>query len=366
MEKIPVGVLGATGMVGQNYISLLNNHPWFKVSYVAASPRSAGKKYAEAVARRWHHSKQCAPHVGDLIVGDANDVKCAVSAHKQGNCAFVFSALSLGKDEARALEEAYAAAGFPVISNDSAHRWTPDVPVLIPEVNPHHTDIIPAQQKNHGWEKGFIAVKPNCSIQSYMIPLHALVQAGYLVKRIIVTTMQAVSGAGYPGVPSLDIIDNIVPYISGEEEKSEREPLKIFGNIINGVFENAVMPRISAHCNRVPVIDGHLACISLGFGSKKPSIGEIKEIWESFKGLPQELKLPIAPAQPIIYREEADRPQPRKDRNLDKAMAVVVGRLRPCNILNIRFVAVSHNTVRGAAGGGILNAELLKYKGYLD
>jgi aspartate-semialdehyde dehydrogenase len=365
MSKISVGVLGATGMVGQNYISLLNNHPWFKVCYVAASPRSAGKKYAEAVAGRWHPTEKFASHVADLIVEDANDVKTAVSAHKRGKCAFVFSALSLGKNETRALEEAYAAAGIPVISNDSAHRWTPDVPVLIPEVNPHHTDIIPAQQKNHGWEKGFIAVKPNCSIQSYMIPLHALVQAGYLVKRIIVTTLQAVSGAGYPGVPSLDMIDNIVPYINGEEEKSEQEPLKIFGNIIDGVFENAVMPKISAHCNRVPVIDGHIACVSLGFGAKKPSISEIKKIWGSFKALPQELKFPMAPAQAIIYREEDDRPQPRKDRYLDKSMAVVVGRLRPCNVFDIRFTAFSHNTVRGAAGGGILNAELLKYKGYL-
>jgi aspartate-semialdehyde dehydrogenase len=366
MKKIPVGVLGATGMVGQNYIALLNNHPWFKVRYVAASSRSAGKKYAEAVANRWHHAEKYAPHVADLIVEDATDVKRAVLAHKWGKCAFVFSALALGKDETRKLEEAYAAEGIPVISNDSAHRWTPDVPVLIAEVNPHHADIIPIQQKNHGWGKGFIAVKPNCSIQSYMIPLHALVQAGYLVKRIIVTTMQAVSGAGYPGVPSLDMIDNIVPYIGGEEEKSEKEPLKIFGNIINGVFENASMPKISAHCNRVPVIDGHVACVSLGFGTKKPSINEIKEIWSSFKGMPQELQFPMAPEQPIIYREENDRPQPRKDRHADKSMAVVVGRLRPCHVFDIRFTAFSHNTVRGAAGGGILNAELLKYKGYLE
>jgi aspartate-semialdehyde dehydrogenase len=365
MRKIPVGILGATGMVGQNYISLLNEHPWFKVCYVAASPRSAGKRYDEAVAGRWQLPGTYAPHVGELVVQDANDVKCAIAAMKRKHCAFVFSALEMGKDETRALEESYAAAGIPVISNASAHRWTDDVPVLIPEVNPHHVDIIPLQRKRRGWDRGFIAVKPNCSIQSYMIPLQALIQGGFLVKRLIVTTMQAVSGAGYPGVPSLDIIDNIVPYIGGEEEKSEKEPLKIFGTIVNGVFQNAAMPKISAHCNRVPVVDGHIACISLEFGIKKPTIEEIRKIWADFKGLPQELNFPMAPQQPIIYREEDNRPQPRKDRDLDKAMSVVVGRLRPCNVFDVRFTALSHNTVRGAAGGGILNAELLKHRGFL-
>jgi aspartate-semialdehyde dehydrogenase len=366
MKKIPVGVLGATGMVGQQYISLLDAHPWFDVRYTAASPRSAGKKYAEAVAGRWQQEKSYSASVGKLTVQDASDVSRAVAAYKKGKLWFVFSAVEMNnKDKTRALEEEYAAAGIPVISNDSAHRWTPDVPVLIAEVNPHHTDIIPLQKKARGWDRGFIAVKPNCSIQSYMFPLHALVQAGYLVKKLIVTTMQAVSGAGYPGVPSLDIIDNIVPYIGGEEEKSEKEPLKIFGTIFNGVIQNAIMPKISASCNRVPVIDGHTACISLGFGIKKPSIPEIIAVWKSFKGLPQEAKFPTAPIQPIIYRNEIDRPQPRKDRNDDKAMAVVIGRLRSCNVLDIRFTALSHNTVRGAAGGGILNAELLKYKGYL-
>jgi aspartate-semialdehyde dehydrogenase len=364
MAKIPVGILGATGMVGQNYITLLNNHPWFEVRFAAASPRSAGKKYAQAVAGRWHLNETYAPHIGDIIVEDANDVSRAALAQKRGECAFVFSALEMGKDETRALEEAYAAAGIPVISNASAHRWTADVPVLIGEVNPHHADIIPMQQKARGWSKGFIAVKPNCSIQSYMIPLHALARAGYPAQRVIVTTMQAVSGAGYPGVPSLDIIDNIVPYIGGEEEKSEKEPLKIFGTIENGAFQNAALPKISATCNRAPIIDGHVACVSLEFAEKKPSIEEIKKIWVSFKALPQELDLPTAPKQPIIYREEENRPQPRKDRDLDKAMAVVVGRLRPCNVFDIRFTALSHNTVRGAAGGGILNAELLKHKGY--
>ena len=365
-EKIPVGILGATGMVGQQYISLLNDHPWFEVRYAAASPRSAGKKYSEAVAGRWQLTKTYAPHVGNIIVEDANDVSRAAEAFKKGGCSFVFSALEMGKDETRALEEKYAAAGIPVISNASAHRWTEDVPVLIAEINPEHTDIIPMQKKARGWDRGFIAVKPNCSIQSYMKPIHALAKAGFPVQRIIATTMQAVSGAGYPGVPSLDMLDNIVPYIGGEEEKSEKEPLKIFGSIENGVFKNAQFPKISAHCNRVPVTDGHTACISLEFADGKPSLEEIKKIWAAYKGLPQEAGLPMAPKQPIIYREEDNRPQPRKDRDADKAMAVVIGRLRPCNVFDIRFTALSHNTVRGAAGGGILNAELLKYKGFIS
>jgi len=366
-QKIPVGILGATGMVGQQYISLLNDHPWFEVSYVSASPRSAGKKYTQAVAGRWQLSTVYAPHVGDLIVEDANDVSRAVSAFKKGGCSFVFSALEMSKDETKALEEAYAAAGIPVISNASAHRWTEDVPVLIAEVNPEHTDIIPIQKKARGWDRGFIAVKPNCSIQSYMKPLHALALAGYPSKRLFVTTMQAVSGAGYPGVPSLDMLDNIVPYIGGEEEKSEKEPLKIFGSIDGGIIKNAEFPRISAHCNRVPVTNGHVACVSLEFDGKKPSsMEEIRKIWAEYKGLPQEANLPFAPKQPIVYREEDNRPQPRKDRDIDKAMAVVIGRLRPCNLFDIRFVALSHNTVRGAAGGGILNAELLKHKGFLQ
>ena len=365
MQKIPVGVLGATGMVGQQYIALLADHPWFEVRYVAASPRSAGKSYAEAVAGRWQLSRGYGKGVGDLIVADANDVQSAVAAFKKGDCAFVFSALEMSKDEIKALEEAYAAAGIPVVSNASANRWTPDVPMLIAEINPHHADIIPLQRKQRGWDRGFIVVKPNCSIQSYMTPIWALMQEGYEIKRMFVTTMQAVSGAGYPGVPSLDMIDNIVPYIGGEEEKSEQEPLKILGSIQGGAIVNAAGPIVSAHCNRVPVVDGHTACVSLEFGDKKPSIEEVRAIWSKFRALPQELKLPFAPEQPIIVREESDRPQPRKDRDADKAMAVTVGRIRPCKLFDLRFVGLSHNTVRGAAGGGILNAELLKAKGYL-
>ncbi|MDR0553283.1 MAG: aspartate-semialdehyde dehydrogenase [Treponema sp.] len=365
MAKIPVGILGATGMVGQQYIALLADHPWFEARYVAASPRSAGKKYAEAVAGRWQPTREYAPSVGGLVVEDANDVAKALAAFQRGDCAFVFSALEMGKDEIRSLEEAYAGAGIPVVSNASAHRWTSDVPMLIAEVNPQHTDIIHAQRKNRGWDRGFIAVKPNCSIQSYMTPLFALVQAGYEVKRLIVNTMQAVSGAGYPGVASLDIIDNVVPYIGGEEEKTEREPLKILGSIAGGAIQNAEEPVISAHCNRVPVVDGHTACVSLEFGAKKPSLDEVKRIWTQFRALPQELELPMAPKQPIILREEADRPQPRKDRDAGKGMAVTIGRIRPCNIFDLRFAALSHNTIRGAAGGGILNAELLKAKGFV-
>ncbi|MDR1107399.1 MAG: aspartate-semialdehyde dehydrogenase [Treponema sp.] len=366
MTKIPVGVLGATGMVGQHYLRLLKDHPWFEARYVAASPRSAGKKYREAVSGRWHAAGEPGAHVWLLQVEDAGDVSKASAALGRGDCSFVFSALEMGKDETRALEEAYASAGIPVISNSSAHRWTADVPVLIGEVNPGHAGIIPLQQKKRGWDRGFIAVKPNCSIQSYMTPLHALALAGFQAERAVVATMQAVSGAGYPGVPAIDMIDNVIPYIGGEEEKSEREPLKIFGTIEDGIFKNAEKPRISAHCSRVPVTDGHIACVSLEFGAKKPSLEEVKEIWTSFRGLPQELGLPSAPEKPIIVLEENDRPQPRRDRDTDKAMAVLAGRLRPCNVFDIRFTALSHNTVRGAAGGGILNAELLKHKGYLS
>jgi aspartate-semialdehyde dehydrogenase len=237
--------------------------------------------------------------------------------------------------------------------------------MLIAEVNPHHTDIIPIQRKNRGWDKGFIAVKSNCSIQSYTTPLWALMQKGYEVKRLLVSTMQAVSGAGYPGVPSWNMIDNIVPYIGGEEEKTEVEPLKIFGTINGDKLANAAEPKISAHCNRVPVTDGHTACVSVEFGAKKPPIEEVKKIWADFRALPQEANFPSAPERPIIVRDEADRPQPRKDRDADKAMAVTVGRIRPCPVFDLRFVGLSHNTIRGAAGGGILSAELLKHQGYL-
>lgn len=364
MKKIPVGILGATGMVGQNYVSLLKDHPRFEVSYLAASPRSAGRSYKEAVSGRWHLRRSYDRSLDSIIVEDANDISRATALAKAGNLAFVFSALEMDKNEILKLEEGYAAAGIPVVSNASANRWTEDVPMLIAEVNPDHTDIIPIQQKNRGWSAGFIAVKPNCSIQSYMTPIWALIQAGYEINRMIITTMQAVSGAGYPGVPSLDVIDNVVPYIGGEEEKSEKEPLKILGRVENGRIVNADSPLISAHCNRVPVIDGHTATVSIEFGAKKPSPEEVKAVWRKFRALPQELKLPFAPEVPIVVLDEPNRPQPAKDREVHKAMAVSTGRVRPCPVFDIRFVGLSHNTVRGAAGGGILNAELLDAKGF--
>ncbi len=368
-----VGVLGATGMVGQNYVRLLEGHPWFEVTYVAASPQSRGKSYAEAVAGRWQMASSVPAGVARLVVGDANDVGAA-----KGQCDFVFSALEMEKDATRVLEEAYAGADIPVVSNASAHRWTEDVPMLLPEINADHLDILSVQRSRRGWKKGFIVVKPNCSVQCYLTPIHALRQAGYEVKRVILTTMQAVSGAGYPGVASLDMLDNIVPYIGGEEEKSEREPLKILGKLlgvgeaggeggdkVGGGFVLDDSLQISAHCNRVPVVDGHTACVSLEFGKAKPSKEEILKIWQEFRGVPQELNLPFAPKLAIHYREEENRPQPRKDRDVENGMAVVVGRLRECPVFDVRFVALSHNTVRGAAGGGILNAELLVEKGYI-
>ncbi|MFH1789083.1 MAG: aspartate-semialdehyde dehydrogenase [Candidatus Altiarchaeota archaeon] len=360
MAKLNVGVLGATGMVGQNYIRLLENHPWFNVTYAAASPRSAGKTYEEAVAGRWQMNSRIPGKVSNLVVADAND-----PANAKDECDFVFSALEMEKQAVRGLEDAHAKEGIPVFSNASAHRWTQDVPMLIPEINADHLEIIPVQKKNRGWKKGFVVVKPNCSLQSYITPVHALRAAGFPVSSMFIATMQAVSGAGYPGVSSLDMVDNIVPYIGGEEEKSEKEPGKIFGKIKDGKFVNDESIKITAHCNRVPVVDGHTACVSLSFAGKKPSLEEIRKIWADFKSEPQKLDLPMAPAQPILYVDQANRPQPRKDRDNDKAMAVTVGRLRECQVFDIRFVGLSHNTVRGAAGGGILNAELAYKKGLL-
>jgi aspartate-semialdehyde dehydrogenase len=360
MQKLRVGVLGATGMVGQNYIRLLNDHPWFQVTYVAASPRSAGKKYVEAVAGRWLMDADIPKSVANLMVEDASNVDAA-----KAHCDFVFSAVELDKQAIKALEEAYAGNDIPVVSNNSAHRSTPDVPMFIPEINAGHVELIPIQRKNRGWKKGFIAVKPNCSLQSYLTPVYALMAAGYPIDSLVITTLQAVSGAGYPGVASWDIIDNVVPFISGEEEKTEQEPLKILGRIENSKLVNESSIKISAHCNRVPVLDGHTACVSLKFKGQKPSLEEVRKIWDEFIGEPQKLKLPFAPEKAVTYREENNRPQPRKDRDTDKGMAVTVGRLRPCPVMDYRFVALSHNTIRGAAGGAILSAELIKAKGYL-
>jgi len=358
MDRIKVGVIGATGMVGQNYIRLLKNHPWFDVAYVAASPKSAGKKYADAVAGRWLMADPIPERIRNLVVEDANLVESA-----KGKCALAFSAVELDKDSVRKLEEEYAQSGIPVVSNNSAHRSTPDVPMIIPEVNPGHTELIRIQRKNRAWEKGLIAVKPNCSIQSYVTPLFALIEAGYRIQSVIVTTLQAVSGAGFPGPASLQMIDNIIPYIKGEEEKSELEPLRILGRLQDGRIIPDDSIQISAHCNRVPVIDGHMACVSVKFRDQKPQIEEILKIWKGFSSEPQRLKLPSAPDPAIIYRDELDRPQTRMDRDAGAGMAVSVGRLRQCPVFDYRFVGLSHNTVRGAAGGAILTAELLKAKG---
>jgi aspartate-semialdehyde dehydrogenase len=359
-RKIKVGVIGATGMVGQNYLKLLQRHPWFEVVHLAASPKSAGKKYADAVAGRWHMNDDIPQAYRDIVIEDASQVYKAA-----GKCQLIFSAVEMDKKAIMALEEEYAAAGFVVVSNNSAHRTTPDVPVMVPEINHSHLDIIPQQKKQRGWKDGLLVVKPNCSIQSYMLPIYALIHAGYPIDKMIVATLQAVSGAGYPGPASIDLIDNVMPTLAGEEDKSEVEPAKILGKVAGDKIVSDTSIKISAHCSRVAVSDGHIACVSLKFAGKKPGLEDIKGIWRNFSSLPQELKLPSAPIPPIIYRDEPDRPQPSKDRDAGNGMAVTVGRLRPCNVFDIRFVGLHHNTVRGAAGGSILTAELLVAKGFV-
>ncbi len=356
IQKKRVGILGATGMVGQQYLTLIADHPWFEITHVVASASSAGKTYAEAVSGRWHMHTELPEGVGQLMVHTVDDIVAV-----QASCDFVFSALD--GDIAKEWEEKYAAAGIPVVSNASTHRTTPDVPMIIPEINPEHLAMIPIQQKNRGWDTGFIVVKPNCSIQSYMAPL-ATLHKKYHLEKVIVTTLQAISGAGHPGVSSYDIIDNVIPYIGGEEKKSEMEPRKIFGTISEKSFVDDTSFVISAHCNRVGVMDGHMACVSFSC-KEKPSKDDILLLWNTFSGEPQALELPSAPVRPIHYFEQDNRPQPRLDRDRDKAMAVSVGRLREDPILNWKFVGLSHNTIRGAAGGGVLIAELLVAKKYL-
>lgn len=356
-SKIKVGILGATGMVGQQYLELLANHPWFEVTFLASSEASAGKSFGQAIANRCYLSSKTNELFDSFPVNRVDDLTLA-----KKNCRMVFSAIS--NDAAKEFEESYAKNGISVVSNCGYHRSTDDVPILIPEVNPEHVKLINIQQKNRGWDRGFIVTKPNCSLQCYMIPLAPLHQA-YKVERLIISTMQAVSGAGYPGVPSLDVMNNIIPFIPQEEEKSESEPLKIWGQINEGIIHPAKNITISAHCNRAPVIDGHLACVSVAF-SKKPSKEEIISLWDNFKGEPQKMQLPSAPNKPIIYTQEKDRPQPRKDKDAGNGMSITVGRLRDCPVFDYRFVALSHNTIRGAAGGGILNAEYLYQQGYLE
>jgi aspartate-semialdehyde dehydrogenase len=360
-KVISVGILGATGIVGQNYIKLLESHPWFEIIDVAASPKSAGKTYKEAVSTKWHMSIPIPDNLKDLNVRDVQDFKSIPQELK-----IIFSAITMPtKEEIKEIEFKYAKSGYSIISNNSAHRWTNDVPMIIGEINHNHFDVIKIQQKNRDFPKGFVIVKPNCSVQCYMTPIYALEKAGYKIEKMIITTLQAVSGAGYPGVSSLDIVDNVIPYIEGEEEKSEKEPLKILGKVGNNGIINDDSIEISANCTRVPVVDGHTAVINLKFKDKVPPIENIKEIWKDFKSLPQELNLPSAPKHPIIYLEENDRPQPKKDRDNDKGMAITIGRLRKDTVFDIKFTALSHNTIRGAAGGAILNAELLVAKGFI-
>lgn len=354
MNKKRVGILGATGMVGQRYLTMLKDHPWFEVVHVTGSSRSAGKTYHEAIEGRWHMQADVPVSAASLFVRATEDLAAA-----QG-CDFVFSAL--GGDIAGEWEEKYAEAGIPVVSNASTHRHTPDVPMIIPEVNAHHLDMIRDQQKARGWKKGFIVTKPNCSLQSYVAPLSAL-HVEFKLRSVIITTMQAISGAGHPGVASYDILNNVIPYIGGEEQKSEMEPRKILGSFKDGAFVYDESFTISAHCNRVPTINGHMATVSFSC-EKKPSREDILERWRNFRGEPQELDLPLAPKPPIVYREEFDRPQVRLDRHAGKGMAITVGRLREDPVMQWKFVGLSHNTIRGAAGGGILIAELLHAKGY--
>jgi aspartate-semialdehyde dehydrogenase len=357
MEKLRVGILGATGMVGQQFVTHLHDHPWFAIAALAASQRSAGRPYREAVAERWAMKSALPASVAAMPVEDASDLERIGE-----KVDFVFCALSLDKEATRQLEDAYARREIPVVSANSAHRWTPDVPVLIPEVNPGHLEIIPAQRRRLGTKRGFVTAKPNCSIQPYVPALDAL--AEFKPLQVSVCTYQAISGAGKTFATWPEMEDNVIPFISGEEEKSIREPLKIWGRIQGDRIVPAEEPVISAQCIRVPVSDGHLAAVSARF-EKKPSVDQILERWAAYRGRPQELGLPSAPIPFLHYFAEDNRPQTRLDRDFGKGMGVTLGRLRPDTLFDYCFVALSHNTVRGAAGGAILTAELLKTEGYL-
>ena len=360
MKKYRVGVIGATGMVGQRFVTLLENHPWFELAAVAASARSAGKTYEEAVGSRWLLKTPCPESAKKMIVLDAADVE-KVAAQVD----FVFCAISATKEETRKLEEAYAKAETPVVSNNSACRGLSDVPMLIPEINYAHTGVIAAQRRRLGCERGFIAVKPNCSIQSYVPALTPLLPYG--IEKISVCTYQAISGAGKTFETFPEIIDNVIPYIGGEEEKSEQEPLKIWGSLNADASANvpAESPVISAQCLRVAASDGHMAAVSVSF-AKKPEFQEMLDAWANWKTLPQELGLPSAPKPFVQYMAEDNRPQTKLDRDFERGMGVSVGRLRPDRIFDWRFVCLSHNTLRGAAGGGVLSAELLCAQNYIQ
>lgn len=357
MSKLKVGILGGTGMVGQRFIEMLDTHPWFEVVALAASPRSAGQTYEEAVGSRWKLESPMPESVKNIIVDDVNEVEKVAS-----KVDFVFSAVDMSKEEIQRIEEEYAKQEIPVVSNNSAHRWTPDIPLVIPEINPEHLDIIDVQKQRLGTDKGFIVVKPNCSIQSYVPALHALKEFG--PKKVVVTTYQAISGAGKNFDDWPEMVGNVIPYIGGEEEKSEEEPLRIWGEIKDGEIVKADGPIITAQCIRVPVLDGHTAAVFVEF-DKKPSKEEILKAWGDFKGEPQELGLPNAPQPFMKYFEEEDRPQAKLDRDYENGMGVTFGRLREDSIFDYKFVGLSHNTVRGAAGGAVLIAELLKARGLI-
>ncbi|MCR5800082.1 MAG: aspartate-semialdehyde dehydrogenase [Lachnospiraceae bacterium] len=357
-EKLKVGILGGTGMVGQRFISLLEDHPWFEVTTIAASPRSAGKTYEEAVGDRWKMDTPMPEAVKKIVVMNVNEVE-AVSSKVD----FVFSAVDMTKDEIRKIEEDYAKAETPVVSNNSAHRWTEDVPMVVPELNPEHMKVIDFQKKRLGTKRGFIAVKPNCSIQSYAPVLTAWKE--YEPYEVVATTYQAISGAGKTFKDWPEMIENVIPYIGGEEEKSEMEPLRIWGKIEDGVIKPASSPVITCQCIRVPVLNGHTAAVFVKFRKKATKEELIKKLVE-FKGLPQELDLPSAPKQFIQYLEEDNRPQVKLDVNFERGMGISVGRLREDKVYDWKFVGLSHNTVRGAAGGAVLCAELLKAQGYID
>jgi aspartate-semialdehyde dehydrogenase len=357
-QKLKVGIVGGTGMVGQRFVELLDQHPWFQVTAIAASAGSAGKTYEEAVQGRWKLSSSIPEDVKSIVVQDASKVE-EVAAGVD----FIFCAVDMKKNEIQALEEAYAKTGTPVISNNSAHRWTPDIPMVIPEINPGHIEIIEAQRKRLGTSTGFIAVKPNCSIQSYVPPLSALLD--FKPTQVVATTYQAISGAGKNFTDWPEMLDNVIPYIGGEEEKSEQEPLRIWGGIENGAIVKASSPLITTQCIRVPVTDGHMAAVFVSF-EKKPSKEEILQRWQQFRGRPQELSLPSAPKQFITYFEEENRPQTKLDRDIERGMGISVGRLREDFMYDFKFIGLSHNTLRGAAGGAVLIAELLKAEGYIQ
>ena len=360
MKQYQVGIIGATGMVGQRFATLLEQHPWFHVAVLAASPRSAGKTYAEAVGSRWAMTKPMPESMKDMIVMNAQEDIQEIAQKVD----FVFCAVDMKKDEISELEERYAKAECPVVSNNSAHRFTPDVPMVVPEINPEHIEIIASQRKRLGTKRGFIAVKSNCSLQSYVPALHPLMKQ-FKVTKALACTYQAISGAGKTFETFPEILDNVIPFIGGEEEKSEKEPLKIWGHIEGDQIVNATTPAITTQCLRVPVSDGHTAAVFASF-EKKPTKEEILEAWKNFSGVPQELQLPSAPKQFLHYFEEDNRPQAKLDRNLEGGMAVSIGRLREDSQYDYKFVCLSHNTLRGAAGGAVLMAELLAAKGYFD